>query len=259
MCGKKCAWCVVAMAAFLYAMQANAGVIYQDSFARGTSLSPVDLDGSLPTTTTGGAAWLAYGWATDGTRGNVSDLLSYNADNAYLPFTPVGGNVYTLSVVMNVTSGGANWMAVGFSSTAPTHALNNGLGVWSNNGCVGTDLLTNAGTLYAANGPDLAGIASVGTGYTGEQALSIVLDTTPALPQDWTFAFKVGTATVRTATAFGGTGPNISYVGFGNYAHDSGYVKDFSLTVASTPEPSASVLLATGLFGLLAYAWRKRK
>ena len=28
---------------------------------------------------------------------------------------------------------------------------------------------------------------------------------------------------------------------------------------AATPEPSTSLLLAGGLFGLLAYAWRKRK
>jgi hypothetical protein len=30
-------------------------------------------------------------------------------------------------------------------------------------------------------------------------------------------------------------------------------------TVTATPEPSAIVLIGTGLFGLLAYAWRKRK
>ena len=31
------------------------------------------------------------------------------------------------------------------------------------------------------------------------------------------------------------------------------------LTVAPTPEPSTLLLAGTGLLGLLAYAWRKRK
>ena len=31
------------------------------------------------------------------------------------------------------------------------------------------------------------------------------------------------------------------------------------MTVTSVPEPSALVLLAGGLIGLLAYAWRKRR
>jgi hypothetical protein len=30
-------------------------------------------------------------------------------------------------------------------------------------------------------------------------------------------------------------------------------------TAVATPEPGTVTLLATGLFGLLAYAWRKRK
>jgi len=36
-------------------------------------------------------------------------------------------------------------------------------------------------------------------------------------------------------------------------------VDNVSLTFTPAPEPSALVLLAMGLFGLLAYAWRKRK
>ena len=32
-----------------------------------------------------------------------------------------------------------------------------------------------------------------------------------------------------------------------------------TLDISSVPEPSAIALLATGLVGLLAYAWRKRR
>jgi hypothetical protein len=34
---------------------------------------------------------------------------------------------------------------------------------------------------------------------------------------------------------------------------------NFDATITATPEPASMVILATGLIGLLAYAWRKRK
>ena len=53
------------------------------------------------------------------------------------------------------------------------------------------------------------------------------------------------------------TNPTTSYIGFGN--DDAwGYIDNVKLSVA-TPEPSTLALLATGLLGLLAYAWRKRR
>ena len=42
---------------------------------------------------------------------------------------------------------------------------------------------------------------------------------------------------------------------------DTGYaggIDSINLTTSSVPEPSAIVLLAIGVIGLLAYAWRKR-
>lgn len=47
--------------------------------------------------------------------------------------------------------------------------------------------------------------------------------------------------------------------------NDAAHLADFawdpyvSITASAIPEPATSVLLAFGLFGLLAYAWRKRK
>lgn len=58
------------------------------------------------------------------------------------------------------------------------------------------------------------------------------------------FSFHTDTAQTLTWT---GTAPNGGNVGL------------FALAVSTVPEPSTITLLATGLFGLLCYAWRKRK
>jgi hypothetical protein len=46
---------------------------------------------------------------------------------------------------------------------------------------------------------------------------------------------------------------------FGQSASMSSSVVVAGMNVSTVPEPSALVLLAAGLIGLLAYAWRKRK
>jgi hypothetical protein len=57
----------------------------------------------------------------------------------------------------------------------------------------------------------------------------------------------------------GWQGPGEHAYLFPTYKEDS--VPNFVVTgtVTATPEPSTIVLIGTGLFGLLAYAWRKRK
>jgi hypothetical protein len=39
----------------------------------------------------------------------------------------------------------------------------------------------------------------------------------------------------------------------------SGGVDSITLSAAPVPEPTTAILLCTGVIGLLAYAWRKRK
>jgi hypothetical protein len=57
-----------------------------------------------------------------------------------------------------------------------------------------------------------------------------------------------------TASGDGSISGNWTGVGVGHYSLFSGLQIQ-----TAVPEPSTSVLVLTGLFGLLAYAWRKRR
>lgn len=68
---------------------------------------------------------------------------------------------------------------------------------------------------------------------------------TPAGWQQFSFGFTPTANTTATLT----------------FSHDSEYgcLDGVSVTASATPEPSSLVLLAAGLIGFAAYAWRKRK
>ena len=65
-----------------------------------------------------------------------------------------------------------------------------------------------------------------------------------------------------SAGAFNWDYDGTNYIGYGlTYGDAFCYSKwdNLSISTAEVPEPSTLVLLAAGLFGLLCYAWRKRK
>ncbi|MBC8095703.1 MAG: hypothetical protein H7Y43_07810, partial [Akkermansiaceae bacterium] len=70
-----------------------------------------------------------------------------------------------------------------------------------------------------------------------------------ASPSAWTFTFLINSNVVRTATAFGGSGPAISSIGIGMLAGGGrGYVKNFSLTATGSAAPAITQQPAGGTF-----------
>ncbi len=224
-------------------------IIYQDSFNR-TGL----LNASTPSPTdTGGATWTAgSSITTTATSGGYASLTSANS-MAYLPFTPVSGNVYTLTASLNPTPGTTtNWLALGFfpqsGSNASGAPLVGGGVVVLERDNRGSQVFN--GDQVGANGPT----SPNSTGYT---TWSITLNTTQS---DWTASFSedgvAGETNFQTFT-YGGSNanPTINTVGFGTDTM-AGTVQDFTLT-NSVPEPATLALVAVSGLGLLLLKRRK--
>ena len=192
-------------------------VIYQDNFNR-----TGDLNGSMPTL--GAMSWSSSNWSTDGSAAKPAA----NGFMAILPFTPVQGNIYTLSASMNPTqpAGGSNWFALGFTNR---NATDNWLGGAQNSASIFARVSNNAYPDFYAQGPGTGGIGNLGSYTDGVAHLySITLDTTDLDPANWTASYSVDGTQVIAPTALG-YNPTINYVGFGADA-SAGTIDNFSLT-----------------------------
>jgi hypothetical protein len=239
-------------------------ILYQDTFNRGTSGTQLALNGSAPTYAITGygasasAVWTtgAY-WTTDGTEANVTYATRTQGNSAFLPFTPQAGYIYTFSSLVACTyqATAGHYIGVGFTSgttLGDTPVYNDTISAWqffrnspsnvsppaNQNGCV-----VNGNIVYDGIDPP-------------PEQFSMILNTNPTL---WTVTFLVGANVINGPTAFT-TNPTINYLAWGVFDHSNGTVQNVTLSVnVQTPEPSTLALLLTGLAGLLAYAWRKRR
>ena len=91
--------------------------------------------------------------------------------------------------------------------------------------------------------------------------VTITATRTSATELDFSYQYHTtsgGTATVNRSDT--GLAAGTYYFGMAGYdGGASGIVMDNLSSTATVPEPSAIVLVVTGLIGLLAYAWRKRR
>ena len=200
-------------------------VIYSDTMGN----TAAALNGRTPDTTdTGSATWTAAAtWNTDGT-----EAAATTTGLAFLPFTPQPGRIFTLSAdIENFDTTGNNWTALGFANGS----LVNGQWHTVGNNPVGWFLARGDNTTVnqAFIGPGTANGQAFNYEPTGSTHYQIILDTTPSSPANWTFTYLANGTVYVPATRFGGSGPTISTVGFGNQAPSSGvtgYVKNFVLS-----------------------------
>ena len=237
---------------------ASASVIYQDSFP---GLASASLNGTSPTTDATGATWTAdTAWNADGSVDESG--ATTGAWNAYLPFTPASGRIYTLSEGINATGnapGASNsWIGLAFLASGalgvPLYATSSGAG--TNAAPLVIDYVPNSGAQVATfASPSLTNANATSYQGTGVQNLQMVLNT--GAP-DWAVQFRDNGVNLTSFT-YTTTNPNptIADVGFGT-SNASGQVSSFELTSAPVPEPATLGLFALGGLGLL-LASRKRK
>ncbi|MGC9258693.1 MAG: GDSL-type esterase/lipase family protein [Phycisphaerae bacterium] len=225
------------------AKPAPAGVLYQDTFKGGPLIA---LNGCRPTVRPGhNIRWAAAGWNADGS--------TTAAGNAYLPFTPVGGNIYTLSAGLNPKKGaGSGWLAIGFVEHWNPGAghPNTGVTAFFANGAIGAGpwaaVYPDRGAGGSGPGGGGGGATVVGPGANGitrwtttdgVQHITIVLNT---MDQVWTYRVLDNGVEVTPTTPFP-TNPTITGVALGNAEVTKGAVSDFELSAVKT-RPLASVL-----------------
>jgi hypothetical protein len=231
-----------------------ATTIYSETFSNGSVGTPSALNGSTPDITTAAATWVASRWSENGTTGTIvtngnNTTNTSDDDSAFLAFTPVAGNVYTLSATMTVPAGGNTngWVGLGFAATNTTTGS-----FWANGTAPwllyrpSSEVVSFAESLSTAPNNDL-GVATnniIEGNYATSANFSIVLDTTGAA---WTAEWFINAGSVRTETY--GTNPTIGYVGFGRENGNTSAIDNFSLTVI--PEPSVALLGGLGVIALL--------
>ncbi len=233
------------------ASDAAAGTIYYDSFSGSSS---TDLVGQSPAVRPTNETWNANSfWKADGSISDSADLTS-----AWLPFVPVAGRAYELSLTMSVTTNPNDaWLAAGFSSLANPGTgdlypfYESGVYGWGLK--KGPDSVGDENAFYTAPGAGLEGLTKYGA-IAGPMTYDVVLDTRP---ESWTVEWFLDGSSIRGPVAIGT--PTIQNVGFGSLGIGLvGSVDNFTLTV-DVPEPSSILLLSVSmLLGLTCYAWRKR-
>jgi len=219
-------------------------ILYQEDFDGGD----VTLNNSTPSIFTyddgahgvpSSPSWSSSFWRQDGSMPQASG----SGNNAFLPFAPESGWIYTLTATVHADTSDASgfpWMALGFTggSTTATAFQNVSPAPWMlYRGEESTS--STAFDVVSWTGVGQTGSQSHGT-YTSPATLSMVLDTTESA---WTAEWFVNGSWVRTHTYT--TNPTINHVGFGRASSAIGPIDSFQLTVV--PEPGSLALLGAGL------------
>ncbi len=247
-------------------------IIYQDNFS-GSSSTP--LNSAAPTTDNGpSTTWTAntYAvWSDSGYTNYTLDQSGKTRDSAYLGFTPISGQIYTLSATLTITSvdtsnGASNdFLDIGFpgniqagtNSLGGTSTLNTGWD-WpasiSNVYASPWVLLRGSGGGSYITGPETNGSGSLSSTAAIGQAnnIAIILNTGASA---WTYQVFDNATAVSPVVTFA-TNPTMTAIGLQN-AGVIGTVSNFELISSPVPEPATLGLVAIGGLGLLLLKRRK--
>lgn len=223
-------------------------VIYFDDFS---GLNSSDLHGTAPDTRPDNETWIANtggnGWKADGF------ISGSGPSNAFLPFSPVAGNRYTLSIDANPVNANSNWFAVGFSQYSAVDEMFVGgdVGSWVSILLPGN----RAFELETYLGPGTTGGVDFDAPL-GTVNLQIVLDTTG---EKWTAEWLVNNVSLREETF--ATNPTINYIAIGRWSGATGTIDNLTLTSGTAiPEPSTyALIVAAFAAGVVALRRRTRR
>ncbi|MBC2592646.1 hypothetical protein H5P28_00070 [Ruficoccus amylovorans] len=237
--------CIIALVVLTsLATKSQAQTLIHDDFNRGSVTLPEDLNGSAPTTSSlGSITWLSQNWETNG---SAATDTSSSARNAFLPFNPSTGNIYTLTATISMETTDSNWIGIGFSNGAATDtqlygAPNNSQGILFR----GDGQVRYVGTNGTA-GDGLSGNPlSSGLGKT--VSISVILDTTE---ENWVMSYAIN-GTPVTGTYTFNVNPTINYIGFGSYTNATGFVEDITLTTNIPESSTTTLILAGAVLGLM--------
>lgn len=189
------------------------------------------------TTETGSGSWGASaGW----TRNNGIATKAANGDAlALLPFTPVSGKVYTLSLEVDPSNspGSTDWFSLGFLSQPSTNAALYTQGsVFPTYGGPWALVRANgnaSGNTFQAFSTGTSGTLSSSPAVSGVgtyDTFAVVLDTRNAA---WISRYYYNSTLVGTHNH--STNPTIQSVGFSGFATAKGNVRNFRLATADAP------------------------
>ena len=272
---------------------ARAEVIVSDTFSNVTDVTAVQLNGRTPETTLSGGVWTKTnsravsgqewyisttmtGNPTPGTAGQTagSDAVSIASNGSYVKpsLLHISADIELSGISGDVDNAVyPRGIGLGFYLNADSTVGTGNQNV--TNSFVGL-LLDRTGALALIYDPNKTGYLSgpgvyksaaveyAGGTFSASNFYNLSYDVNTTTGQISNIALEGSTAdySLFSTTAYF-TDANTPYAGMlvsSAAGNTTGYADNFQVTGA-VPEPSTLALLVAGLFGLLAYAWRKRK